>query len=616
MEIDLLASSDEADPFTFVASTEKPNRRGLVLKQDGWELASFRKNPIALWMHQPEVPIGTWTNVKVEGGRLLATLKLAARGTNQFIDTLWSLLEQRILRAVSVGFRADEKDVTVRKDGVLEINRMELREISVVSVPGDANALMLMDNLPGDVRDRFFPKKPPTGKSAVKPATSRSNVMPTLADKIREKDALLTGIQERLTELTEKEELTTEESTELETLSAQAESIGGNLESLRKAEKALALGAKASKPGGGTVPAAPKKQRQKAELIFRTAYIIAKSHVTNRSLGDIVLNDFSGDRELEIMTLAASNPAMTNVAGWAAELIDTQIGEFLDLLSPVSVWAALTGMRVTFDRTGAVRLPGRTARSLGGAFVGEGAPIPVKQTALSSVLITPFKMAVITTMTRELAQRSSPAAEPLFRDMMIEDTAVNIDAALMDNGAATALRPGGWQVLGQGSASAGATVAQIVADLRDMVDDMITAGAGRRPVWVMNESRRIGLLAKLSTSEDSRPFANEVASGTLFGYPIISSINVPSSVVFLVDQAEFVQGYGDSPAIDMSNQATLHMEDTTPLQIATGAQGSGVLATPSRSLFQTDSLALRLIWDISWAIRRAGAIQFKTGVAW
>jgi hypothetical protein len=94
------------------------------------------------------------------------------------------------------------------------------------------------------------------------------------------------------------------------------------------------------------------------------------------------------------------------------------------------------------------------------------------------------------------------------------------------------------------------------------------------------------------------------------------SITVPDGVVFLVDQAELVQGYGDSPAIDMSNQATLHMEDTTPLPLVTGAQGSGVAASPMRSLFQTDSLGLRLVWDITWNSRRTGAVQFKTGVAW
>jgi hypothetical protein len=83
----------------------------------------------------------------------------------------------------------------------------------------------------------------------------------------------------------------------------------------------------------------------------------------------------------------------------------------------------------------------------------------------------------------------------------------------------------------------------------------------------------------------------------------------------VVDAKNFVP----SPAIvrfDVSDQATLHMEDTTPLQIATGAQGSGVLATPTRSLYQTDSLAIRMLVDLNWGLRRAGVIVWTQTMTW
>lgn len=616
MEIQtLFATSDPKDPFLFVVSTEGMNRKGFRIDQRGWDLSHFLNNPIALWMHDATQPIGTWEEVKVQGGALMARLKLAARGTSEFIDGIRSLIEQGVLKATSVGFRVLDY-IEDKKTKELTVTKAELREISVVTVPADPGALRAMETLSVDVRERILRPKALSGKTADSPKPKGTTTM-SLAERIRALEAELNEKKARLTTLTEQENLSDEESTELDTLAEEAETMGARLASLKRAEAALATNAKSTRPGGRTtVPAQARKERQKAELLFRSAFVIAKSHVTNRSLSDIILSEFGGDKELEAVTLAASNPAMTNVAGWASELIDTQLGEFLDLLSPESIWARLVGLRVTFDRNGAVRLPGRTTRSLAGSFVGEGAPIPVKQAALTSVMVSPFKMAVITTMTRELAQRSSPAAEPLFRQMMIEDTAVAIDAAFMDATAASAVRPAGLQVLGSGSASAGATVANIMADLKDMAGDMITAQTGRRAVWVMNDLRRLGLQTALSTTEDTRPFAAEIAAGSLLGYPIVTSINVPAAVVFLIDQAELAQGYGDSPAIEMSNQATLHMEDTAPLPLVTGAQGSGVVASPMRSLFQTDSLGLRLIWDISWAVRRPGAVQFKTGVAW
>jgi HK97 family phage major capsid protein/HK97 family phage prohead protease len=611
----LRASADAADPFLFVASTEDKNRKNLVLKQDGWNLTGFRRNPIALWNHDQGTPIGVWEDLKIVGGQMTARLKLAARGTSEFIDTMWSLIEQKIVKAASVGFMPLDYDI--QKDGSILVKKMELREISLVSVPADAGALRVIASASEDVRDRILFGAPRSrhGESA-EPPKQRNTTM-NLAERIRAAEAELTGLKDQITTLSDQDDLDDAGIAELETLSDKAEELGRRLASMKKAESALALSAKATKPGGRTsVAAQPKKERQKAELLFRSAYVIAKAHVSNRSLGEIILSDFGGDKELEAVVLTASNPALTTVQGWAAELVETQVGEFLDLLTPESAWARLNGLRLVFDRAGSFRLPGRSARGLGGSFVGEGAPIPVKQTSLSSVLLSPFKMAVITTMTRELAQRSAPAAEPLFRQMMIEDTAVAIDAAFLDNGAASAVRPAGMQVLGNGSATAGATIDKIVEDLKGMVTAMITAGAGRRPVWIMNEVRRIGLLTALSSTEDSRPFADEVRGGTLMGYPIIASINIPADVVFLIDQGELAQGYGDSPEIDMSNQATLHMEDTTPLPLVTGAQGSGVVASPMRSLFQTDSLGLRLVWDLSWALRRQGACQFRTGVAW
>ena len=98
------AYQDKDDPFTFVASTDATDRYGDIIEQSGWVLRNFKKNPIALWAHSHDTPIGVWEDVRVEDNRLIAKLALAAPGTSPFIDTLRGLLEQRILRAVSVGF--------------------------------------------------------------------------------------------------------------------------------------------------------------------------------------------------------------------------------------------------------------------------------------------------------------------------------------------------------------------------------------------------------------------------------------------------------------------------------------------------------------------------------
>ena len=69
-------------------------------------------------------------------------------------------------------------------------------------------------------------------------------------------------------------------------------------------------------------------------------------------------------------------------------------------------------------------------------------------------------------------------------------------------------------------------------------------------------------------------------------------------------------------ALPCPTEATLHEEDTTPLALGTGAQGTGVLAVPMRSLFQTDSIAIRLSLYVTWAMVRTGMVQTIAAVTW
>jgi hypothetical protein len=57
------------------------------------------------------------------------------------------------------------------------------------------------------------------------------------------------------------------------------------------------------------------------------------------------------------------------------------------------------------------------------------------------------------------------------------------------------------------------------------------------------------------------------------------------------------------------------MEDTTPLAIGTAGTPATV-AAPTRSFWQTDTLGIRMIMQMNWALRRTGMVQYITGVTW
>ena len=136
------------DPFEFVMSDESVDRVGDVIRANGWDLNSFEKNPVALFGHNHEKPIGVWENVRVVGKKLVGRLKLAKQGTSAEIDTIRSLVEQRILKAVSVGFQPIE--AKPMKSGGYEFIKQALHECSLVSVPANANALAIAKSFGAD----------------------------------------------------------------------------------------------------------------------------------------------------------------------------------------------------------------------------------------------------------------------------------------------------------------------------------------------------------------------------------------------------------------------------------------------------------------------------------
>lgn len=133
--------------FDFMASDETPDSYGDIVRAAGWDLSRYKRNPIVLFNHKSDVPVGYSPKTSIEGKQLISRVKLADEGTSEFIDTLYKLISQRIVRAMSVGFRPN-KDVVIMRDKDnnflgLEFNGQELLENSIVSIPANPNSLSL-----------------------------------------------------------------------------------------------------------------------------------------------------------------------------------------------------------------------------------------------------------------------------------------------------------------------------------------------------------------------------------------------------------------------------------------------------------------------------------------
>jgi len=133
------------DPYEFVMSDETVDRMGDVIVAKGWDLDDFQKNPIALFGHSHQNIIGKWENVQVSGKKLVGRLRMAREGTSELVNTVRSLVEQRILKSVSVGFMPQEMEPMLDKDGRhtggYRFIKSVLSECSLVAVPCNPNAL-------------------------------------------------------------------------------------------------------------------------------------------------------------------------------------------------------------------------------------------------------------------------------------------------------------------------------------------------------------------------------------------------------------------------------------------------------------------------------------------
>ena len=63
------------------------------------------------------------------------------------------------------------------------------------------------------------------------------------------------------------------------------------------------------------------------------------------------------------------------------------------------------------------------------------------------------------------------------------------------------------------------------------------------------------------------PFRSEISNNTAVGYPVIVSRTVTAGMVILINADDFMSVRVTMPRFDVGDQATLHFEDTTPLQI-------------------------------------------------
>jgi HK97 family phage major capsid protein len=222
----------------------------------------------------------------------------------------------------------------------------------------------------------------------------------------------------------------------------------------------------------------------------------------------------------------------------------------------------------------------------------------------------PLKVAGIAVASTELLRDSSPAADALIRDSLVDALRKQIDESFIDpdNAGTANVKPASITNGVTGAAASGKTATALTADMKKVFGTFITNNRSvNGATWIMDGSTALAL--SLMTNDLGGQFfpGMSMDGGTLGGLPVLVSEYVPLSgtapakhQVFLVDASNIYFATDGGVEVSMSDQASVEMDDA-PI-------GGGLV-----SLWQNNLVGFRVEQRLNWKARRSGSVARITG---
>jgi hypothetical protein len=187
----------------------------------------------------------------------------------------------------------------------------------------------------------------------------------------------------------------------------------------------------------------------------------------------------------------------------------------------------------------------------------------------------------------------------MVRQVLIESTGPAIDKVLFSTAAAGTDRPAGL-LHGISSLTPSTSTGKyeaIADDLQALVLAVAPVSGNGQIVMVASPDAAVAVRLRLPQAVD---------------WPVLASSSLAPKTAIMIAINAVVSAVEGTPLIDASQVAEFH-RNTVPTEIVTSG---GTVATPVGSLFQTDEVALRMRWPITWALRDARGLSWIQGVNW
>jgi len=132
--------------YDFIICDNTLNRKGWRLLVEGIDFNGFLKNPVCCVQHNTWVaPVGKWKNLRIENSQLLGTVEFD-RNDDEAVRLYWKYTDG-YMNACSLSIvpvsESDDPSMLVPGQRYSTITKSELLEVSLVTVPGQKNAVRL-----------------------------------------------------------------------------------------------------------------------------------------------------------------------------------------------------------------------------------------------------------------------------------------------------------------------------------------------------------------------------------------------------------------------------------------------------------------------------------------
>jgi len=294
-----------------------------------------------------------------------------------------------------------------------------------------------------------------------------------------------------------------------------------------------------------------------------------------------------------------------------AELVSADnryTGDFIEYLYAQTVYNRL-GLR---EIPANVTIKGQDGAATG-YWVGESKPIPVSKADFSSVSLTPLKAAALAVTSMELLRDSSPAAEMLIRDALVQAAAQKIDSTFLSTTAASSgVSPAGILNGVSAFSSSGTDGDALRQDVYKLYQVFLSAKNASGLTFLMNPSMAKAISLMVNALGQSEFPGLTQNGGTLLGDTVVTGENVTATDLILLKPSDIYRIGNEGIQVSASRDATVEMSSAP---VAAADVPTGQTQNPV-SMFQTESTAFKAVIPINFAKRRSHAAQYITGATY